>query len=105
MGPKDHHLAPTSIITLDVKVTPRARQQGVVAQEGTFLKVKVFAPPEDGKANAAVTEVLAEHLGVKSSQLVLVRGHTNTRKVFTLRLAENETCPPSLLPPLRLEDF
>lgn len=66
-----------------LKVTPRARREEISRDE-TGLKVTVFAPPEDGKANAAVQALLAHALGVAKSRLVLVRGATSREKLFRL---------------------
>lgn len=66
-----------------LKVTPRARREEISRDE-TGIRVAVFAPPEDGKANAAVQALLAMALGVAKSRLVLVRGATSREKVFRL---------------------
>jgi uncharacterized protein len=47
--------------------------------------VAVTAPPEDGRANAALCEVLAAALGVRRSQVELVGGASNRNKVFLIR--------------------
>ena len=64
-------------------VTPRARREGLTRDE-TGIKVTVCAPPEDGKANAAVAEALAHALGVAKSRLTLLRGTTSRDKLFRL---------------------
>jgi uncharacterized protein len=56
--------------------------QGV--QNGA-LKVAVTAPPEDGRANAALVEVLREALALKRSQIELVSGQTSRDKRFLVR--------------------
>jgi uncharacterized protein YggU (UPF0235/DUF167 family) len=66
-----------------VRVTPRAKRPGVVLEDGVW-KIGVTAPPEDGRANAAVAEALAHALGVAKGRLVLVRGATARDKVFRL---------------------
>jgi len=43
--------------------------------------VYVTAPPEDGRANEAVVEVLAERLGLKRRQVEIISGETNRNKV------------------------
>ena len=65
------------------RVTPRARRESI-ADEGGVIKVAVTAPPEDGRANAAVAEALAHALGVAKSRLILLRGATSRDKVFRL---------------------
>ena len=64
-----------------VRVTPKARQDGIRV-DGADLKIAVTAPPEDGKANAAVRAVLARAMGVAPSHLELVQGQTARDKVF-----------------------
>lgn len=66
-----------------LRVTPRARREEITRDAGG-LRVAVFAPPEDGKANAAVQALLANALGVAKSRLTLVRGATSRDKVFRL---------------------
>lgn len=65
------------------RVTPGARREGIVREAG-LIRVCVTAPPEDGRANAAVAEVLARALGVAKTRLSLVRGATSREKVFRL---------------------
>ncbi len=76
------HLAVTGA-EFAVRVTPRARRPGVVLEAGVW-RVGVSAPPEDGRANAAVAEALAHALGVAKGRLVLVRGATARDKLFRL---------------------
>ena len=65
-----------------VKVVPRCAKSEVVGTmaDGT-LKVRVAAPPEKGKANAAVCAVLGEHYGVAASAVAIVSGRTATIKL------------------------
>lgn len=66
-----------------LRVTPRASRNALIA-EGGVLKVLVTVVPEDGQANRAVQELLAEALGVAKSRLTLLRGATARDKVFRL---------------------
>ena len=68
-------------ISFSVRVTPRARRNQVVGVTAGALKVSVTAPPEDGRANAAVIEVLADWLGIKRRQIEILSGATNRNKV------------------------
>lgn len=69
--------------TITVRVTPNARANKVVMDDGV-IKIGVTAPPEDGKANAAVTVHLSKALGVPKSKLTLVQGHKSRDKIFRL---------------------
>jgi uncharacterized protein (TIGR00251 family) len=71
--------------TLAVRAQPGARKTAVLGEQAGALKVAVTAPPEDGRANAALVEVLREWLGVKRSQVELLSGATNRNKVFLVR--------------------
>lgn len=69
--------------TITVRVTPNARANKVVMDNG-LIKIGVTVPPEDGKANAAVTVLLSKALGVPKSSLKLVQGHKSRDKIFRL---------------------
>jgi len=71
-------------ITLSVRVTPRAKRNAVTKMEDGSLKVYVQAPPEDGRANEALVETVAEWLGVKRRQVAIVTGETSRNKVVRL---------------------
>ena len=59
-----------------VHVTPRSGRDEVVGWRGTELGVRVTAPPDGGRANAAVEKTLAAALGVPKTSVRVVRGHT-----------------------------
>ena len=68
-------------IKLRLKVIPRSSRSGVVGWLGDTLKVRVTAPAERGKANAAVEVTVAEALGVSSACVRVVAGNTSARKI------------------------
>ncbi len=66
-------------LELAVRVTPRAAREGIEgvrtdAAGQAWLMVRVMAPAESGRANAAVVALLARVLGVAKSRIRLVRG-------------------------------
>src|SRR5262245_27276550 len=65
-----------------VRVTPRARQSAIAGWHGSALAVRVAAPPSDGRANRAVTDLLADALGVPRSAVELVGGAASRDKRF-----------------------
>lgn len=69
---------------LNVKVVPGARRTEVVGRHGDGVKIRVAAPPEGGKANQAMLDVLAGALGVKQSAMRIVRGQTSPQKVVAI---------------------
>jgi uncharacterized protein len=70
---------------LAVRVQPGARKAGVKGEQAGALKLAVTAPPEDGRANAAVIDLLAELLDVKRKQVELVFGPSSRNKKFLVR--------------------
>ncbi len=70
---------------LALRVTPGARVESVELGEGKLL-MKVRVKPEDGKANAAVLELLAAALGIATSRLRMLRGATGRDKLVQLDL-------------------
>ena len=64
---------------LAVKVVPGARRERIAGWLGDALKVTVAAPPERGRANRAVAELLERTLG---TTVRLIEGERSPRKVF-----------------------
>ena len=71
-------------VLLHVRVQPKARANAVKGWHGEALRVSVTAAPEDGKANRAVIELLAETFDVAPSSIDLVRGAASRDKWFRL---------------------
>ncbi len=70
---------------LPVRAQPGARKAGALGEQAGALKVAVTAPPQDGRANEALREVLREALGLKRSQVDLLGGATSRDKRFLIR--------------------
>ena len=68
------------VLHLRVMVNPGAGRSEVVGQQGDALKVRVAAPPVDGRANRAVVELMAEVLGVKPGQVAVESGESSRSK-------------------------
>jgi len=73
-----------------VRLTPKSsadRIQGLVestADGATHIKVAVTAPPEDGKANAALLKLLAKTWKLPKTSLTIASGATSRRKVVQI---------------------
>ncbi len=67
-------------VTIIVRVVPRASHSEVQGTQGDALKVRLQAPPVEGKANRALVEFLAERLDVAKSQISIVSGDTGRIK-------------------------
>jgi uncharacterized protein len=71
-------------VLLHVRVQPKARANAVKGWHGAALRVSVTTAPEDGKANRAVIDLLAETFDVAPSSINLVRGAASRDKWFRL---------------------
>ncbi len=69
---------------LRFRVSPGARRSELVGRHGDGWKVRVAAPPEGGRANEAVLDLLAERLEIPRRALSIVSGHTTREKVVEL---------------------
>lgn len=68
--------------TLHVK--PNARHEKVEPQPDGSLKVHVNAPPQEGRANDRVIELLAKHFKVPKSRISVVHGASGRNKVIEI---------------------
>ena len=71
-------------LVVRVRVVPRAAHTHVVGVEEGVLVVRVAAPPVDGKANAALVELLRESLRLRKNQIHLESGEKSRHKRIAL---------------------
>ena len=72
-------------VVLTIKATPSSSNDGVAGVEGEWLRVRLRAPPVDGKANAALVRWLAGWLGVPRQAVEMVSGSTARIKRVRVR--------------------
>jgi uncharacterized protein len=66
---------------LALRVQPRAPKNEIAGERAGTLRVRVTAPPVDGKANDAVRRLIAKRLGVPASRVSIVRGESSRDKL------------------------
>lgn len=79
-----------------VFVTPRASRDAIEGWRGEELAVRVTAPPDDGKANAAVERLLARRFGVPKSSVAITRGQTSRHKIVEVSGLDRDQLMSSL---------
>ena len=67
-------------VTLRLHIQPGAKKTEVVGLHGEALKIRLAAPPVDGKANACLIAFLSDQLGVARAAISLVSGDTSRAK-------------------------
>lgn len=76
-------------VILNCRVVPRAGKNAVQGLMGEAVKIRLTAPPVEGKANKALVEFLAEALDVARADVEILAGETSRNKrVFVRGLAE-----------------
>ena len=71
-------------MALTLHIQPGAKKTEIVGLHGDALKIRLAAPPVDGKANEALLGFLAERLGIPRASLSLKSGQTSRRKVVAV---------------------
>ena len=69
---------------LRLRVSPGSRRSELVGRHGEGWKVRVTAPPEGGRANDAVLDLLAARLDLPRRALSIVSGHSGREKVVQM---------------------
>lgn len=78
-------------VRLPLKVVAGSSRSGIAGWLGDTLRVRVTAPAERGKANAAVEALLREVLGLSAGGATIVSGGSSPRKIVEIvGLSESE---------------
>lgn len=77
-------------LILTLHIQPNARRTEFAGHHGEAMKLRLAAPPVEGKANAALVAFLAEFCGVAKSAVALVSGETSRAKRVRVRGASPE---------------
>src|SRR5262245_51013801 len=72
-------------VLVSIRAQPGARKPGVLGEQAGALKLAVTAPPEEGRANKALVELLRELLDLKRSQVEFLRGQNSRQKQILLK--------------------
>ena len=68
-------------VILSVRVVPRATKDGIAGLLGTeALKVRIQAPPVEGKANAYLVRYLSKHWKISRGSITILSGETGRNK-------------------------
>ena len=71
---------------MKIYLQPKSSRNEVVGPCRDGIKIKVTAPPVEGKANEALIRFLAKELGIASSSIEIIKGHHSREK--TVKITE-----------------
>ena len=83
---------------LEIKAVPNAPRSEVVGWLGEALKVKIHAPPVEGKANEALCSFLAQKLALPKRAVRLLQGDSARKKLVEVEGLDRETALKLLFP-------
>lgn len=85
-------------VVLSLHIQPGAKKTEIVGTHGEALKIRLAAPPVDGKANAALIAFLAQKVGAGRTAVALLTGDTSRAKRVRIAGISAEAIRPLLLP-------
>jgi len=80
------------VVVLVIRVIPRAKKNEIseILDDGT-IKIRLTAPPTEGKANMVLIEFLADLLDVSVSKIEIVKGEKSRMKLLTIQNIDPDT--------------
>ena len=72
-------------LTLSIYVVPRSSKSEIVGTYNDCLKVKLKSPPVENAANEELIRFLADKLNVPKSKIEIIRGHSQKRKILSIK--------------------
>jgi uncharacterized protein (TIGR00251 family) len=71
-------------MTIEVKVVPKSGRDEIRGFINGILKVRVSAPPVEGKANEGLIELISSTIGVPRSDITIIKGRTSRIKTISI---------------------
>ena len=78
----------TALLKLPIHATPGAKHTEAAGEHGGALRVRLGAPPVDGKANAALIAWAAKAFGVPKAQVELLHGASGRQKLLGVQFGD-----------------
>ncbi len=73
-----------SIVRISVKVQPGARKNCITGYSDSVLRVKIAAPPVEGKANKELIAYFSDIIDVRKSAITIEKGQTSRNKLISI---------------------
>lgn len=75
-----------SMRRIELKVITRAKTEGILKISENSYKIKISSPPEKGKANKRIIELVSRELEIKKNKLRIISGETSNRKIIEVEI-------------------
>lgn len=76
-------------LTVSLKISPNASKNEIIKTEDG-VKVKITAPPVDGKANKSLIEFLSKTFKIPKSSIEILRGETSKEKTLLIKITDDD---------------
>ncbi len=76
-------------ILLTLRIIPNSSKNEIIKTEG-MIKVKITAPPVDGKANKALVEFLSKTFKIPKTSFKIIKGETSKDKTLSVSVLDEE---------------
>lgn len=86
-------------VSLTLAIVPRSGRDEVVGLVGDAIKIRLKAPPVEGRANEALLNFLARRLGVPHSALAIISGASSRHKIVQVTGISSDMAAQRLLAP------
>jgi uncharacterized protein (TIGR00251 family) len=72
------------ILTLKIRIKakPNSKLEGIKKLDENYYEVRVSVPPEKGKANERIIELLSKYYNIPKSKISIIKGNTNREKII-----------------------
>lgn len=81
------------VLTLELQIQPSASKTAVAGAHGERLRIRLAAPPVDGRANELLIDFLRMTFSVPQRQVKIVRGAASRRKTVEIELPAASVAP------------
>jgi len=89
MKEKPYRIVKEGVI-LNIKVIPRAHKNEIVKVLDDEIKLKIHAPPVEGKANAEIVKFLASIFKIPKNDVEIIKGISSSRKSILFHRIDKE---------------
>ncbi|HIS37365.1 TPA: YggU family protein [Candidatus Scatousia excrementigallinarum] len=76
-------------LTVSLKISPNASKNEIIKTDDG-VKIKIMAPPVDGKANKSLIEFLSKTFKIPKSSIEILRGETSKEKTLLIKITDDD---------------